>query len=218
MVDKIEIAPLDKNGNPAKDKDFKVLFNPTTYSIAKTVTWSPISSKLDAPPLNYGGGGSRSLSLELFYDVTEPINGILIKDVRQETNKIVELTRIQKDLQRPPAVQIRWGAAPPANSDFPFIGVVSSLTQRFTLFSSDGKPLRATLSVTFTEFLDPELDKRQTDPEFTTRRVKLGDTLSGIAAEVYRDPARWRLIAEANNLDDPRHLAIGGTLAIPKVD
>lgn len=218
---KIEITPLDKDGNRVESKTFKVLFNPNTYSITKTVTWSPIvetDRKVDAPPLNYGGGASRSLSLELFYDVTEPIDGVTIADVREKTNEIVKLTLIQRELKRPPAVQISWGAAPPANSDFPFTGVVSTLTQRFTLFSSDGKPLRATLNVTFTEFLDPELNQRQTDPEFTTRRIKRGDTLSGIAAEVYRNPALWRLIAEANNLDDPRHLTIGQTLAIPKHD
>lgn len=218
---KIEITPLDKDGNRVESNTFKVLFNPNTYSITKTVRWNPIvetDRKVDAPPLNYGGGASRSLSLELFYDVTEPINGVTVADVREKTNDIVKLTLIQRELKRPPAVQISWGAAPPANSDFPFTGVVSTLTQRFTLFSSDGKPLRATLNVTFTEFLDPELNQRQTDPEFTTRRIKRGDTLSGIAAEVYRDPALWRLIAEANNLDDPRHLIIGQMLAIPKHD
>ncbi len=225
---KIEITPLDKDGNRVEGKAFKVLFNPNAYSITKTVTWSPIGAagsggaqtdrKVDAPPLTYGGGASRSLSLELFYDVTEPINGVTIDDVREKTNEIVKLTLIQRELKRPPAVQISWGAAPPANSDFPFTGVVSTLTQRFTLFGSDGKPLRATLNVTFTEFLDPELNQRQTDPEFTTRRLKRGDTLSGIAAEVYRNPTLWRLIAEANNLDDPRHLTIGQTLAIPKHD
>jgi nucleoid-associated protein YgaU len=76
--------------------------------------------------------------------------------------------------------------------------------------------LRATLTVTVTEFLDPALDQRQTDPEFTTRRLKRGDTLSAIAAETYRDPAQWRLIAEANNLNDPRHLDVGRTLTIPR--
>jgi nucleoid-associated protein YgaU len=79
--------------------------------------------------------------------------------------------------------------------------------------------VRANLAITFTEFLDPELDKRQTDPELTTRILKPGDTLSSIAAEVYRDPRRWRIIAEANRLDDPRNLQsrIGQRLTIPKL-
>jgi nucleoid-associated protein YgaU len=60
------------------------------------------------------------------------------------------------------------------------------------------------------------MNLRQTDPELTTRMVKRGDTLSNIAAEVYRDAALWRLIAEANSLDDPRALEIGRRLTIPK--
>ena len=69
------------------------------------------------------------------------------------------------------------------------------------------------------EFLDPELDQRKTDPELTTRIIKRGDTLSNIAAEVYRDPTLWRAIAEANRLSDPRNIdaLIGQTLTIPKL-
>jgi nucleoid-associated protein YgaU len=150
--------------------------------------------------------------------VTEPHKGVAIDDVRQETNKLAVLTRIDRELQHPPAVQITWGTAPTDNSDFPFKGVVSQLTQRFTYFRANGQPLRANVTVVFTEFLNPELAKRQTDPEFTTRLVKRGDSLSSIAAEVYRDPTIWRLIAEANELDDARHLAIGRRLNIPKLD
>ncbi|MCC2869858.1 MAG: LysM peptidoglycan-binding domain-containing protein [Candidatus Accumulibacter phosphatis] len=225
-LSKLTITPLDKSGQSITNKRFAVLFNPNTYSISKSVTWNSLSATgptgartnrmVNAPTLFFAGGGSRLLNLELFYDVTEPVNDLVSGDVRKETNKVVELTRIQKELQRPPAVEISWGAAPPAHSDFPFTGVLSNLVQRFTFFSSDGKPLRATLMVTVTEFLDPALDQRQTDPEFTTRRLKRGDTLSAIAAETYRDPAQWRLIAEANNLDDPRHLDVGRTLTIPR--
>ncbi len=226
QLTKLEITPLDRSGNRVRSKGFPVLFNPNTYSITKAVTWNSISATgptsarthrtVNAPTLFFAGGGSRILNLDLFYDVTEPVNDIVSDDVRKETNKVVELTRIQRELQRPPAVEISWGAAPPAGSDFPFTGVLSNLVQRFTLFSSNGKPLRATLTVTVTEFLDPALDQRQTDPEFTTRRLKRGDTLSGIAAETYRDPAQWRIIAEANNLDDPRRLDVGRTLTIPQ--
>jgi hypothetical protein len=217
-LEKIKITPLDQNGNPVEGKAFMVLFNPNTYSITKSVTWSGSSDRtLNAPPLTFGGGQSRQLTLNLFYDVTEPINGKSIKDVREETNKMVALTRIQRGLDRPPAVVVTWGAAPPTNSDFPFTGVVNQLTQAFKLFTSDGKPVRADLTVSFTEFLDPEKDQRQNDPEFTTRLVKRGDTVSSIAAETYRDPRLWRIIAEANNLDDPRQLPIGLRLAIPKL-
>jgi nucleoid-associated protein YgaU len=37
----------------------------------------------------------------------------------------------------------------------------------------------------------------------TVRAIKAGDRLPLIAAEVYGDPRLWRLIAEANDIDDP---------------
>jgi len=225
-----------KRVNPAdpNPEGIKALFNPNSYSISKSVTWSaptpstgagagaggqqqPTVVTTNAPVLSFGGGGSRSLSLELFFDVAEMVGATPpVKDVRELTNKIVALTMIDPEVQRPPTCEVSWGTQP-KDSDFPFIGVVSSLTQRFTLFRETGEPIRAYLSVVFTEFLDPEVSQRGTDPEMTTRVVKRGDTLSAISADVYRDPARWRVIAEANGLDDPRSLAIGATLRIPKV-
>jgi len=211
---KLQIEPLDN----VAIQPFKVMFNPNTYSISKNITWTGATSpEINAPTLSFSGADGRTLSLELFYDVTEPVNDVLVDDVRQETNKMVELTRIQRDLHRPPVVQITWGDDSSDRFDFPFIGVVTQLTQRFTLFRADGKPVRATLTVAFKEFCDVEKDKKQTDPEFTTRLVKRGDTLTNIAAEVYGDPTRWRVIAEANRLDDPRRLDVGSRLALPKL-
>ena len=221
-LEKLKIKPLP----PSNLTEITALFNPNTYSITKSVTWSSTPSsneanaqterKKNAPTLTFGGGGSRQLTLELFFDVTEPIDNVEVADVREKTNQVVALTRIERKLGRPPVCEISWGQAP-TGSDFPFKGVVNQLTQRFTLFRSNGSPVRANLTVAFTEFLIPEDDQRETDPEFTTRLVKRGDSLSGIAAEVYHDPALWRLIAEANDLDDPRRLPIGLRLNIPKL-
>ncbi|MBW4643013.1 MAG: LysM peptidoglycan-binding domain-containing protein [Goleter apudmare HA4340-LM2] len=228
-LEKLTITPFAKKGeNYQRLTPIEVLFNPESYSITKSVTWSPpqnstsgnanSQSKINAPTISFGGGGSRQLSMELFFDVTAPVgkNNQAIADVRQETNKIVTLTRIEKGEDQPRVCEVSWGEAP-VGSDLPFIGVISSLTQKFTQFTRDGKPVRANLNVTFVEFLDPKLDKRKTDPELTTRMVRGGETLSSLAADVYRDPKRWRIIAEANSIDDPRNLKVGRTLTIPKV-
>jgi hypothetical protein len=235
MVDKLNIKPLE---SPLADKypdGINVQFNPNSYSIVKRVTWTPqgatpgspsqtsqTNRDLDAPPLEFGGGERRVLTLQLFFDVTEGVEGspTPVTDVRTETNKIVALTRIQRDAKpkpQPPVCLVKWGKEEPKGSDFPFRGVVTSLTQNFTLFHSSGCPLRANLTVEFTENIDAEQNKKETDPDFTTYVVKLGDTLSAIAAEVYRDPAKWRVIADANRIDDPRRLTIGDRLAVPKL-
>jgi len=220
---KMKITPEAASQLP----EITVLFNPNTYSVTKTVNWQDVTGaaqssqgqgqterRKNAPASQFGGGQRRSLSLDLFFDTTEETDDGK-KDVRNLTNQIVALTRIVRDQQRPPVCVVSWGTAP-QGSDFPFTGVVTQLTQRFTLFLSDGRPVRANLTVAFTEYLDPETDQRQTDPEFTTWLVKRGDTLSSIAAKLYRDPTAWRTIAEANNLDDPRQIPVGLRLNIPK--
>lgn len=230
---KLNIKPLPPSPLANEyPKGIDVQFNPSSYSVSKTVSWDQVAKttsqkksatatqsatnrELNAPPLEFGGGGARTLTVQLFFDVTE---GGPTADVRTETNKIVKLTRIERNRspkQQPPVCQVSWGSQSPKGSDFPFTGVVTSLTQNFVLFRSTGEPLRANLTVVFTEFIDPKKDKKETDPDFTTYRVKLGDTLASIAAQVYGDPTRWRWIADANRLDDPRRLTIGARLAIP---
>ncbi len=234
-LEKLTITPLTQEFK--RSETIEVLFNPTSLSITKPVTWSepqPPSTtpaatpaatrKLNAPEIVFGGGGSRTLTLELLFDVTEPVEikgeRKTIADVRVLTNEIVKLTRIQRgkaqDEPPPPVCLLEWGK-PPTGSDFPFKGVITSLTQNFTLFRRNGCPVRATLSVQFREYLISERDKKEIDPEFTTRVVVRGDTVSSIAAEMYRDPKQWRAIAEANRLDDPRQIEPGQRLNIPKL-
>lgn len=225
---KLTITPLGKS----KIAPFTVLFNPASYSISKSVTWEEpgpkggskrkSNVKFNAPKLEFGGGQSRQLSFRLFFDVTDSpiVRGQKIRDVRKLTDKLVKLTlkeRAGNKEMPPPTCRISWGESSSQNLDFPFVGVLQNLKQDFTLFDSTGRPLRANLDLTFRETLSPEEDQRRNDPEFTTRLVKRGDTLSSIAAEMLDDPARWRVIADANNLDNPRTLEVGMSLSIPKV-
>jgi nucleoid-associated protein YgaU len=200
----------------SKLEPIEVLFNPNTYTIGKTIAWTGAagSREINAPELQFGGGQSRSLTIDLFFDTTEETVDAK-KDVRTLTNKLVELSRIVGTLEplRPPVCKVSWGKD---SSDFPFIGVVTQLTQNFNLFLPDGRPVRANLRVAFTEFIYLIKEELEIDPEFTTRLVKRGDTLSSIAGEVYRDPTIWRVIAEANRLDDPRQVPVGRRLNIPK--
>lgn len=50
-----------------------------------------------------------------------------------------------------------------------------------------------------------------------TYRVKKGDTLQRIAArkDVYKDAKKWKKIATANKIRDPKHLKVDQTLKIP---
>ena len=50
------------------------------------------------------------------------------------------------------------------------------------------------------------------------RRVESGQYLDTIADDIYGDPGRWRLIAEANDIDDPLDLPPGRRVVIPELE
>jgi nucleoid-associated protein YgaU len=102
-----------------------------------------------------------------------------------------------------------------------FKAVVDSVRQTFTMFSPEGIPLRATVNVTFREYksLEDQLAELnlQTSDRTRQRTLQAGDTLSGIAAEMYGVPTAWRHIADANSVALPSviDLPAGVTLTIP---
>lgn len=100
-----------------------------------------------------------------------------------------------------------------------FSCIVESVRQKFTFFSPLGVPLRATLTVALREYktLDQQLARLNlTSPDRThSHVVQRGETLASIANRYFERPSAWRVIADANDIEDPRRLEPGLSLAIP---
>lgn len=47
--------------------------------------------------------------------------------------------------------------------------------------------------------------------------VKSGDTLGKISSKLYGTTTKWKKIAEANNITNPKHLKVGMTLNVPEL-
>jgi LysM repeat protein len=94
-------------------------------------------------------------------------------------------------------------AAPAAETQAP----ASTPTPDRTLVPSEVEPT-ATAAVTPT----PPARTPKPTAEPATYKVRSGDTLSGIAAEY---GTTWQVLAELNNLEDPRRLRIGQVLELP---
>jgi Contractile injection system tube protein/LysM domain len=200
-LQKLSIQP---DGKPS----FSVLFNPTQYTVAKAnqIAEAGIPG-LSAPVLQYVHGNTRTLSMDLFFDTYEER-----MDVSSDTEQIYGLLQIDGSTHAPPVCDLQWGT-------FLFTGILDHVSGQFTLFLSDGTPVRATLSVSFKEFIDVEqlvrVDPTQSADHRKRRMVKSGDRIDTVAAEEYGDPAQWRAIAEANGMDDPAVLRPGQMLTIP---
>jgi nucleoid-associated protein YgaU len=100
--------------------------------------------------------------------------------------------------------------------------VIESIRQKFTLFSPEGVPLRATINLTIREYVlleDQISNLNLQSPDRThSHTIKGAETLSAIAATEWRRPGDWRAIADANELEDPRRLRVGTFLHIPVLD
>jgi nucleoid-associated protein YgaU len=196
----------------------KALFNPNQIIIQKTVNWrTQPRTESDTQETQFTSGNPATLTLDLFFDTYEKRADIEAgSDVTKLTEKVVALTTVEEhgDLHRPPICTLSWGQF----GSF-FQGVLESLTQRYTLFLSNGTPVRATLSCSFKQWRSKDEEKRllrlSSVDVAKTRTVRRGDSLASIADEEYLDPTLWRPIAEANGIDDPRSVVPGMGLSIP---
>ena len=200
-------------------------FNPHDLTITKTTNWtSQAMPNFNSPGLKFAGGDPATYTLDLFFDsyafcpAKDPV------DVRDYTNKLLKLTMRGHGLAMykipyadPPSVKFIWGKITL------FSAVVTKVSVSFIMFGQDGTPIRAKANVEFkqNEFLFgddvlPALNPTsRTDPR-KTRLIHSQQRLDQIAYEEYGDASYWRVLAEANSLDDPTRLRDGQLLVIPQ--
>ena len=108
-----------------------------------------------------------------------------------------------------------WGSWAPCW----FICIVESVERKFLLFSPEGIPLRARLTLKLREYqtVDNMVARLQSADHTKTRIFERRQRLDQIASREYRNPAEWRRIAEENDVDDPRRIPPGTVLQVPPI-
>jgi nucleoid-associated protein YgaU len=210
-----------------KDHEIHFQFNPNSLNFTKGASWKPANQKsgtqdeettqnqLNAPELIFSGGTGMSFSLkDLIFDTTSTGN----QDVRGYTNQLLRLTMMGSfnvDADSPPLVRFSWG------SILTCYAVVSQVDVTYTLFTNAGVPVRAKATVACTQAYDEDAPAPAQNPTSMTAPrkthvVQEGDRLDYLAFKEYGQAARWREIAEANNLDNPLDLSAGQILILPQ--
>lgn len=196
---------------PEEGNKIEAMFNPKQYVFTKSANWKEHNIQgLDAPTMEFTSGEPYKLHFELFFDRYE--EG---KSIREFTDPLEKLSLVDPEKHRPLTALLTWGKG------LAFKCVLASFSLRFTLFLDDGTPVRGIMDTVWTEF-SPAEEQMKACPrhsaDHTKRRViKQGDTLSWIAGKEYDDPAKWRVIADANGIDDPLTLQPGTELVIPPI-
>jgi nucleoid-associated protein YgaU len=186
-------------------------FNPTTYQVKKTQTFAEIPIPgLSSPPLQWVRGGAETLSFNALVDTTDTLQSVDEAFV----NGLRGLLDRDPDLHAPPIAAFLWG-------DRKFIGVLDGIDVAYQLFDERGVPLRAEVTITLKEYRPVAVqlwqDRSSSSTVEKTYLVRRGDTITGITAAVYRDPSRWRELAVANGITDPRQLRPGRRLLLPRL-
>lgn len=210
----IEIAQEDQAaarsaGIPVR---FTAQFNPTEYGLEKSTSFAEIAIPgLEEPLLQFTHGNSQRLNLELLLDATKADDAV---DVAAVSKDLQRLARILPERHAPPRLKVIWG------NNLALKAVAESVQCRFTLFSDDGNPLRARITLALRSYrtLSEQLRELnlQSPDHSKTHRVRAGDTLALIAYEAYGDPGLWREVAAANPelTADPRKLIPGAVLKL----
>ena len=202
--------------NTVSGERIPVLFNPPDYTLARDNNFAQVAVPgLRGPLLQFVAGNMQTLEMELLVDSYEDHGGNPANsDVRALTRRITGLMDIDPGTHAPPVVLFTWGS-------LAFTCVLARASQQFIMFRPDGVPVRARLQVTFNEFINAEIEARETKRETTdyshVHEVREGETLSSIAYTVYRNPLMWRPIAIANQVDRPQELTVGARLRVPQL-
>ena len=189
-------------------------FNPETYSVSKTNIWTykPNQSK-DYPAPEFGGGMPMVYTMQLLLDVSLQGSDQSIKD---QANALMKA--MHGGGSPPKFVTFSWGS-----TQLPKAAPLS-ISIQYAMFHPNGDPMRAFVDLELAQADDSAPPGQAQNP--TTRGtaglrshiVQDGDSLQSLAYESYGDPTRWRVIAEANGVDDPLRIERGTALGIPRLD
>jgi nucleoid-associated protein YgaU len=216
----LEIREPPRNDNPTPgDKldqlDFQ--FNPRELSMSKKAKWNRQAHR-DAPNSGipqFGGAEPASIDVEMFLDASTKMDDKVVKTVKKLFECCVPTAdSIQGRTASPPWVVFRWG------DKISFPGYVSSVSVKYTLFTPTGTPVRATCTLKIEEIRGEPPKQNPTSGALVashSHRVVAGDTLPSVAFRRYGDATAWRVLAEANEIDDPMRVPVGAMLLVPSV-
>ena len=209
-------AILDFHDKVEGAKGLAFQFNPTEMTMSKSVTPVPQrAANANAPDPQHVTGGPATLKFSTVWFDTYEL-GVSVYSMYIST--LEKMAHVDEHLHRPPYVVFMWGANFGAKPDQTptYIWQLADFSVTYTMFLPDATPVRASCSITLKEVPQKQTQLKSPDTAHV-RLLQRGDTLQGIAAAEYDDPAQWRRIAEANGIDDPLAIAPGRRLLIPPI-
>ena len=223
----VEMAP-DLQAPASGAQPVNVQFNPESLKVTysnQVATSDNKGAQTGTAALQHVGTGTTKLAVQLWFDINHPTaSDAAPRDVRELTGQVSFFIAPKGDGKSPesffvPAVKFVWGA-------FTFVGVMESLEETLELFSSDGRPLRASITFGLTQQsimafkggtrLPATGRAASGKPTGTTplTQATSGASIQGMADALGSAGKSWQDIASANGVENPRFLKPGELIDI----
>lgn len=214
--DKLKITAFTKSDfatQKAEPSTYTARVNPVNYTRTYSITYDKKATPgAAATDVKFDTMPAQTVTFDLLFDATGVIEGSPT-DLDAEIDAFRQIVYdYNGEIDSPYFLEIRWGK-------FSFRACLTGMTLTYTLFQSDGKPLRATAKLTFIEQMDPltaKLRMGRSSPDLTHHvLVRAGDTLPALTYRMYGKASYYPEVARANQLVDFRNLQPGTLLSFP---
>jgi LysM repeat protein len=193
--------------------------------------WSRVARPRKKALTEWVGRDSATIRFDFLIDDLAMGNGLFVRTQIRSLEKMAGL-----DIDDPEPPRIRIDSRPPAlfQHSFHHASQVEWFIDTLewdassAIVNKEGNPIRLGGTLEVTQYVEDQrlsalssAARRRAATGTTGKRrtytVKSGDTLSKIAArkDVYGDASKWKRIADANHIRDPKNLKVGQTLKIP---
>ncbi|UGQ48174.1 CIS tube protein [Massilia endophytica] len=211
---KLTIIAYADPGFSQKVGDYSVQINPESYRQTHSTQYTDNDSTDTAGvTTKFYVQDPQKLTFDFYLDATGVVQPSITSVATEISNFKTVAYSYNGTIHAPNYLEIVWGNGVSFNCR------LTSLDIDYTLFQSDGTPVRAKLSVGFEEYLSPqEIAQRanKSSPDLTHARVvQGGDTLPNMCFQIYGDPKHYPGVAAYNELDNFRALQSGMVLYFP---
>lgn len=203
----------DEKFSSKRDETFTAMFNPAKYNLKYEIEYDKKGAAGSSPPApKFSNMKQQELSLEFFLDSTGVENEADVF-VDQKVDDFLKLCyKYEGDKHKNNYLRVVW-------SYLVFDCVLKDADIAFTLFRSDGRPLRARVTAKFLGFVNDQkrvlADKAQS-PDITHYRVVQDkQKLPLLARNIYESNQYYLDVAKANKLVNFRKLKTGQQLYFP---
>lgn len=214
------IAYKDEKFSSATGNEFEMMVNPANYDENKLIAYEEMKMPDGGSTPTYRAYKDEVLKVEFYLDNTGSLINWMNLPASSSKQPLSEtITNLENtvytyigDVHQPPFLKVTWGT-------LNYEGRLKDLTVKYEMFSSEGEPLRAKVSIEILKYVAQETQdksKNKSSPDLSHLvTVKDSDTLPALCRRIYKSEAYCTEVARINGLTGFRHLEPGMRLLFP---